>query len=152
MEDGIPRRLQHRHEMCCEKGGRRERQACMVQKWLHHGDVISGQVDLYMTLMILFAVYTLEGVGARLALFSFKTKWVNLEVCFATPSKMTMMFGFVWTITLDTSRSLKTVHEHCMTLLPTIFTLGSTRVHISTPDSCDKASYIETSINDLFSR
>jgi len=42
--------------------------------------------------------------------------------------------------------------EHHVTPLPTIFTLGSTRVHIGIPDSCDEASYIETLINDLFSR
>ena len=33
MEDGISRGLQHCHKTCCEKGGRRGRQACMVQKW-----------------------------------------------------------------------------------------------------------------------
>jgi len=40
IEDGIPGRLQHRHEMCCEKGGRRGRRACMVQRWHHCGDVV----------------------------------------------------------------------------------------------------------------
>ena len=40
MEDGIPRGLQHRHKMCCEKGGRRGRQACIVQRWHHRGDVV----------------------------------------------------------------------------------------------------------------
>ena len=40
MEDGIPRRLQHCHETCCEKGGRRGRQACRVQRWHHHRDVV----------------------------------------------------------------------------------------------------------------
>jgi len=30
MEDGISRGLQHRHEICCEKGGRCRRQACMI--------------------------------------------------------------------------------------------------------------------------
>jgi len=29
VEDGIPGWLQHHHEMCCKKGGRRGRQACM---------------------------------------------------------------------------------------------------------------------------
>jgi len=29
MENGIPRWLQHRYKMCCEKGGHRRRQACM---------------------------------------------------------------------------------------------------------------------------
>ena len=49
MEDRIPRWLQHHHEMCCEKGGYHGRRACMVQRWFHCGDVVSGQMDLYMT-------------------------------------------------------------------------------------------------------
>ena len=49
MEDGIPRGLQHHHETCCEKGGHYGRRACMVQRWFYHEDVVSGQVDLYMT-------------------------------------------------------------------------------------------------------
>ena len=32
MEDGIPGGLQHHYETCCEKGGRRGRRACMVQR------------------------------------------------------------------------------------------------------------------------
>ena len=40
MEDGIPRGLQHRHETCCEKGGRHGRQACMCQRWHHCRDVV----------------------------------------------------------------------------------------------------------------
>jgi len=40
MEDGIPRGLQHHHEMCCEKGGRRGRRACMVQRWHHCRDIV----------------------------------------------------------------------------------------------------------------
>jgi len=50
VEDRISGGLQHRHEMCCKKGGHHGRRACMVWRWFHHGDVISGQVDLYMTL------------------------------------------------------------------------------------------------------
>ena len=51
MEDGISRGLQHCYETCYEKGSRHRRWACIVQKWFHHGDVVSGQVDLYMTLI-----------------------------------------------------------------------------------------------------
>ena len=40
VEDGIPRGLQHRHEMCCEKGGCHGRWACRVQRWHHRGDVV----------------------------------------------------------------------------------------------------------------
>ena len=40
MEDGISGGLQHRHKTCCEKGGRRGRRACRVQRWHHRGDVV----------------------------------------------------------------------------------------------------------------
>ena len=49
MEDRISRRLQHRHETCCEKGGCCGRRTCMVQRWFYHEDIVSRQVDLYMT-------------------------------------------------------------------------------------------------------
>jgi len=48
VEDGISGGLQHRHETCCEKGGHHGRRACMVQRWFHREDVVSGPVDLYM--------------------------------------------------------------------------------------------------------
>jgi len=49
VEDGISGGLQHRHETCCEEGSYHGRQACMVRRWFHHGNIIFGQVDLYMT-------------------------------------------------------------------------------------------------------
>jgi len=52
MEDRISGGLQYHHEMCCEKGGCHGRQACMVQRWFYRGDVISRQVDLYMTSLL----------------------------------------------------------------------------------------------------
>jgi len=49
MEDRIPRGLQHYHKMCCKKGGHCGRRACMIWRWFHCGDIISGWVDLHMT-------------------------------------------------------------------------------------------------------
>ena len=40
MEDRIPGGLQHCHKTCCKKGGHRRRQACMVQRWHYHRDVV----------------------------------------------------------------------------------------------------------------
>jgi len=56
-----------------------------------------------VSLMIAFTVYTLEGVRAWFTLFGFKMQGIGLEVNFATPSEMTMVFGFVWSIALYTS-------------------------------------------------
>jgi len=53
MEDGIPRGLQHHHETCCEKGGCRGRQACMVQRWHHCGDVVFRTGELVYDIYIL---------------------------------------------------------------------------------------------------
>ena len=49
IEDRIPGGLQHCHKMCYKKGGCHGRQACMIWRWFHCGDVISRQVDLYIT-------------------------------------------------------------------------------------------------------
>ena len=40
VEDRIHGGLQHCHKTCCEKGGRRGRQVCMIRRWHHHGDVV----------------------------------------------------------------------------------------------------------------
>ena len=50
MEDEIPRWLQHCHKTCYKKGGCCGRWACMFWRWFHYGDVISGQMDLHMTI------------------------------------------------------------------------------------------------------
>ena len=54
MEDRISGGLQHCHETCCEKGDHHGRRACMVQRWFHHGDVVSGLVyDIKAVLSLL---------------------------------------------------------------------------------------------------
>ena len=50
MEDGIPRWLQHCYKTCCKKSSCHGRQACMIRRWFHCGDIISRQVDLHMTM------------------------------------------------------------------------------------------------------
>jgi len=67
MEDGISGGLQYHYETCCEKGSRCGRWACMVQRWFHHRDVISRQMDLYITSYHYLVGYLLkhkEEVGA----------------------------------------------------------------------------------------
>jgi len=53
MEDKIPRWLQHCHKTCCKKDGYHGRQACMIWRWFHCRDIISEQVDLHMTLLLI---------------------------------------------------------------------------------------------------
>ena len=60
MEDRIPRWLQHRYKTCCKKGGRHRRWACMIQRWFHCGNIVSGQVDLHMTILKLTQENSME--------------------------------------------------------------------------------------------
>ena len=64
MEDRIPGWLQHRHKTCCEKDGHCGRWACIIQRWFYCGDVVSGQMDLYMTA----EVVVVSGCSVKLAL------------------------------------------------------------------------------------
>jgi len=41
VEDGIPGWVQHYHKTCCKKGGHCGRQACIIRRQYHYGDVIS---------------------------------------------------------------------------------------------------------------
>ena len=58
MEDRIPGWLQHCHKMCCKKDGCYGRRACIIWRWYHHGDVISRQVDLHMTIFYVIRILT----------------------------------------------------------------------------------------------
>jgi len=56
VEDRILRWLQYCYKMCCKKGGYCGRWACIIWRWYHCRDVISGQVDLH----IIFLLSTLQ--------------------------------------------------------------------------------------------
>jgi len=68
MEDGISGGLQHRHKMCCKKGGHHGRQACMVQRWHHCGDVVfqTGGLAYDITSAKLLVGYLVVGVTREL--------------------------------------------------------------------------------------
>ena len=65
MEDGIPGGLQHRHKTCCEKGGRRGRRACMVQRWHHRGNVVFRIGGLAYDNKLTSSNITTESLGNR---------------------------------------------------------------------------------------
>ena len=53
-------------------------------------------------LVVSFAVWTFEGVGAWIAFFGFKSGRVKFGVSFATPAKFPVVFQFVRTVALNT--------------------------------------------------
>jgi len=86
-------------------------------------------------------------VGAWFSFLGFQSWWVDLSVCFATPSKFSMMFRFVWTVAFDTFGILDSAQKCCMSSLPAVFVLWNAGVYIGSLNGCDVVSDIETPID-----
>jgi len=99
-------------------------------------------------LIITLVVDILEGVRAWFALFGFKPRRVNLKISLVAPDKVVMVFGFMWTVALQTSCILKTANKDVIPL-PVIFALRDTRIHISPSDGSNKAADVEAVIDEF---
>jgi len=51
-------------------------------------------------------------------------RWVDLVIHFATPTKLSVVFGFLWAIAFYTLHSLDSAGKDSMSLLPAILKLG----------------------------
>jgi len=69
--------------------------------------IVPEQTSVRVCLVVTLAVDAFEGVGARFALFGFKMREVSLEVSFAVPGKVIMMFCFMETIAFQAPSPLK---------------------------------------------
>ena len=101
-------------------------------------------------LVISFAVGALEGVRARFALFSFKSRRVDLGVSFTTPTDVPVMFRFVGPITFDAFGPSDSARECGVSPFPAVFTLGDSRIHVRSSDRGDILAHIEASVNEKF--
>ena len=100
-----------------------------------------------ISLVITSTVQTLEWVGTWFSLLGFKSWRICFLVCFATPSKFTVVLWFVGAITFDTLRPLDPARESWVTLSPTIFALRDSRIGVGTSNCSDERSNVETSID-----
>ena len=97
-----------------------------------------------------FAIEILEWVRAWLALLCFESRWINLKVSFATPSKLPMIISEVKAIALSTFWLLNSTNSSWVTLFPTILALRDARVHIGIPHHIDYVSNIKLPIDYFF--
>jgi len=72
---------------------------------------------------------------------------VSLLISFTTPNKLLVMYRLVRATAFDISHILNSVYICSVTLLPTILTLRNSRVHISTMNTSDVPTNIETSVD-----
>ena len=100
--------------------------------------------------MVALAVRTLEQVWTRLALLSLEFQRISFLVSFTAPSELLVMDRLVWTMILYIFHTLNFTHSYYMTPLPTIFTLWYPRIHVSTLNSYNISSNIETPADEIF--
>ena len=105
------------------------------------------QTQVGVGLVVATAVQTLEQMRTQLAFLGFQPQWVDLRVGFATPTEFSVVFWFVWTVTFDVLSFLDLAGECYMTLLPTIFALWNSRVHVGSSNGCDEVANVEASVN-----
>ena len=100
--------------------------------------------------MVTLAVNAFKGVKAIFALFGFKMRGVGLEISFATPGEIVVMFGFIEAFIFQAPHILKAVCEGSMTPLPAVLALWDTRIHVHPFNSSNKATNVEASIYKFF--
>ena len=106
------------------------------------------RIKIGVGLIIIFIDRTFKRVWAW---FCFKFGWVNFEIHFVIPYKMSVMFTLVWTIILNVLQFLNLTSKSNMTLFLAVFALGSTRIHVCIMNGHNIASNIEALVNQILS-
>ena len=102
-------------------------------------------------LMITFTDRTFKRVWAWFLLFCFKFEWVNFEIHFVIPCKMSVIFTLVWTIVLNVLQFLNLMCKSSIIPFPAVFALEGTRNHVCIMNGHNIASNIEASVNQILS-
>ena len=108
------------------------------------------QTQIWVGLVVTPTVQIFKCVWVWFSFLCFELWRICFFVCFAAPSKFTVIFWLV-TIAFDALRSLDSARKHWMTPFPTVFTLKYTQIHISTLNSSNILANIEASVNKSFS-
>ena len=98
-------------------------------------------------LIVVFVVETFESVKAQFTLLHFKLRRIRLVIIFATSHKVSVVFGLMWAIILDTFELLNSVRKDCM--IP-FLALRYSRVHINISNCSNVTPYIKVSVDESF--
>ena len=94
-------------------------------------------------------IRALERMGAKFALLCLEMRHVCLLICLAAPPKFIVVLGFVWTVALDTLRTLDFARKGCMSPPPAVFALGHAWVHVSPSDSSNIPANVKALIDEV---
>ena len=105
------------------------------------------RTTIAIRLMISLAVYVLEDMRTWLPTIG------SHSICFlvfhATPCFLSVVFSIVSSITLSAPGDMRATAKCQMSPLPTVFTLQYSWVHVSSANSRNKSSNIESSIDNV---
>ena len=102
-------------------------------------------------LMILFAVYALEGVGTGLTLLCLEPQKIGFQVFFATLCLLLVVLRFVRSIAFDTSGSMCSACYSQVSPLLVVLALRDSKIHVGTTYSGNKVSNVKTTVDDWLS-
>ena len=100
-----------------------------------------------ISLMIIFAIDTFEGICTRFFFQSFESQRVCFKVSFAISCYFSVVFKFVWPITFLTLGSMYMVHISSISLFLAVLTLWYAGVHVHPSDSRNVTTYIKAPVN-----
>ena len=86
-------------------------------------------------------------MGAWFILLGFQSWQVDFGICLATPTKFSMVFGFVRTIAFDVFGTLDSTQKCCMSL---VFALRNARVYVGSLNGRDVVANIKAPIDKHF--
>ena len=61
------------------------------------------RTDIKVSLIIVFAIQALKAMKTEFTLFGFKFMQISIQVCFATPSKISVVFNFIEAVIFNIS-------------------------------------------------
>jgi len=112
--------------------------------------IFSEWILVRVCLVISMIVQAFECIQVWFIFLCFKSGRIDFVICLIAPSKLVVVFSFMWTTALDISRSLDPAWDSCVALPLTVLILGHTWVHICAFDGGDIVSYIKAPINKAF--
>ena len=104
-----------------------------------------------VSLVIATAIRAFECMRTWVAFLSLKTRGVRLLICFAAPSKFSVVFGSVRSIALDALGALDSAREGSMSPLPAVFALGDSWVHVRPSYGGDIPANIKAPVDEALS-
>ena len=105
------------------------------------------KTDIKVSLIIFFAIQALKAMRTEFTLFGFKFMQISIKVCFATLSKMSVVFNFIEAVIFNISWILSMVCKYSISPFLVVFVLGNSWVYVCSVNSSNIIVDIEAFVD-----